>query len=117
VTPAKLESQHLAELHARAAELGVPGFRRMRRDELIAELMARDGGEAAPEEAEAERLPAEEADVQIAEEAEAPAAEEAEDEQPQDAEPPARKGRGKKKEEEEGEGGGRRRRRRRLESR
>ena len=97
MTPAKLESQHLAELHARAAELGVPGYRRMRRDELIAELMARDDGEAASGDAEAERPVAEEADVQIAEEAEAAPAEEAEDEEP-DAEPPARKGRGREEE-------------------
>ena len=97
MTPAKLESQHLAELHARAAELGVPGYRRRRRDELIVELMARDDGEAASGDAEAERPVAEEADVQIAEEAEAAPAEEAEDEEP-DAEPPARKGRGREEE-------------------
>ena len=104
MTTAKLESQHLAELHARAAELGVPGFRRMRRDELIAELMARDDGEVASEEAKDERPAAEEADGQTDEEVEAPPDEEedeeAEDEEPQDEGPPARKGRGKKKEEE-----------------
>jgi transcription termination factor Rho len=103
VNPAKLESQHLAELHARAAELGVPGYRRMRRDELIAELMARDDGEAAPEEAEAERPAIEEADVHIVEEAEDEEPQEAEDEEPEEAEPPARKGRGKEKEEDTGE--------------
>lgn len=103
MTRAELDSKHLAELHARAAELGVPGFRRMRRDELITELMARDGGEAASEEAKAERPAAKEADVQFGEEAEAPSAEEVEDketedEEPEDAEPRARKGRAREEE-------------------
>jgi transcription termination factor Rho len=44
-----LSNQHLARLHARAAELGVPHYRRLRREELIAELESRDGGEAAAE--------------------------------------------------------------------
>ncbi|MEK6252624.1 MAG: Rho termination factor N-terminal domain-containing protein, partial [Actinomycetota bacterium] len=96
MTRAELDSKHLAELHARAAELGVPGFRRMRREELIAELLARDGGESASEEAEAERPAAGEADVQLGEEAEAPLAEEAED-----AEPPAKKGRAREEATEE----------------
>jgi transcription termination factor Rho len=43
----ELEKQHLARLHARAAELGVPGYRRLRREELIAEIVARDDGEDA----------------------------------------------------------------------
>jgi len=43
----ELEKQHLARLHARASELGVPGYRRLRREELIAEIAARDDGEAA----------------------------------------------------------------------
>ena len=103
MTRAELDSKHLAELHARAAELGVPGFRRMRRDQLIAELMARDGGEAASEEAKAERPAAKEADVQFGEEAEAPSAEEVEDKEtedkePEDAEPRARKGRAREEE-------------------
>jgi transcription termination factor Rho len=101
VTPAKLDSKHLAELHARAAELGVPGYRRLRRDELIAELKVREGDESASEETEAERPAseeaegpaAEEADVQLGDDAEAPPAEEAED-----AEPPAKKGRAKEEE-------------------
>jgi transcription termination factor Rho len=43
----ELENQHLARLHARAAELRVPHYRRLRREELIAELVERDGGEPA----------------------------------------------------------------------
>jgi transcription termination factor Rho len=72
VTRAELDSLHLADLHARAAKLGVPGYRKLRRDELIAELLARDDGEPAAEVGEAEPA-AEEADVE-------PTAEELEDE-------------------------------------
>jgi transcription termination factor Rho len=72
VTRAELDSLHLADLHARAAKLGVPGYRKLRRDELIAELLARDDGEPAAEVLEAEPA-AEEADVE-------PTAEEVEDE-------------------------------------
>jgi transcription termination factor Rho len=39
----KLEQQHLADLHARAAELEIPGFRMLRRDRLVAEIRERDG--------------------------------------------------------------------------
>jgi transcription termination factor Rho len=45
----KLNELHLADLHARAAELGVPGYRLLRRDRLVAEIQERDGGAAAPE--------------------------------------------------------------------
>lgn len=50
MTKTELESKHLAELHALAAEAGVPGYRMLRREELIEKLG--DGkspaGEAAP---------------------------------------------------------------------
>src|SRR5712691_9708419 len=59
VTRAELDSKHLAELHARAAQLGIPGYRKLRRDELIAELLDRDGGETGPEQAEVEEAEAE----------------------------------------------------------
>jgi transcription termination factor Rho len=39
----KLEQVHLADLHARAAELGVPRYRMLRREELTSEIAARDG--------------------------------------------------------------------------
>lgn len=43
---AELESKHIAELHALAAEAGVPRYRMLRREELIERLA---GGEAAAE--------------------------------------------------------------------
>jgi transcription termination factor Rho len=43
----KLEELHLADLHARAAELGIPRFRTLRRDRLVAEIRERDGEPAA----------------------------------------------------------------------
>jgi transcription termination factor Rho len=48
----RLKDLHLADLHARAAELGVPGYRMLRRDQLVAEITERDGDAAAePQEA------------------------------------------------------------------
>jgi transcription termination factor Rho len=48
----KLKDLHIADLHARAAELGVPRYRMLRRDELVAEITELDGDAAAePEEA------------------------------------------------------------------
>ena len=38
MTKAELESKHIAELHALAAEAGVPGYRMLRREELIEKL-------------------------------------------------------------------------------
>jgi transcription termination factor Rho len=51
-----LEDLHLADLHARAAELGVPKYRLLRRDRLVAEIQDRDGDAAPP----AERAPTDE---------------------------------------------------------
>jgi transcription termination factor Rho len=45
----KLEGLHLADLHERAAKLGIPRYRMLRRDQLVAEIEGRDG--EAPEEA------------------------------------------------------------------
>ncbi len=39
----ELESKHLAELHSLAAEAGVPGYRMLRREELIEKLSDGDG--------------------------------------------------------------------------
>jgi transcription termination factor Rho len=39
----RLKDLHLACLHARAAELGVPRYRMLRRDQLVAEISERDG--------------------------------------------------------------------------
>ncbi len=54
MSEADLKKLHLAELHERAAELGVPGYRMLRREELIEELQARDGDETRSERAEPE---------------------------------------------------------------
>jgi len=62
-----LEDSPLADLHSLASELGIDGFRRLRKAELIDALLARQGGEEsaaeapeapeAPAEAEAEERP------------------------------------------------------------
>jgi transcription termination factor Rho len=52
VAPEDLAQQHLADLHALAAELGVPRYRRLRRAELVAEIEARRGGPGFAEEIE-----------------------------------------------------------------
>jgi len=44
VTKAELESKHLAELHALAAEAGVEGYRMLPRTELIEKLAGGEGG-------------------------------------------------------------------------
>ncbi len=49
----ELEQSPLADLHLLANELGVDGFRRLRREELIAAIVTRQSGEAAPSEAAA----------------------------------------------------------------
>src|SRR4051794_7338438 len=57
---AALEDSPLADLHALASELGIDGFRRLRREALIDAILERQGGEAgagAPVDAE-ERAPA-----------------------------------------------------------
>lgn len=56
----KLEELHLADLHARAAELGISGYRLLRRERLVAEI-EESGGEAAapPTEPEGETPPPE----------------------------------------------------------
>jgi transcription termination factor Rho len=47
----ELEQSPLADLHLLANELGVDGFRRLRREELIDAIVTRQSGEAAPSEA------------------------------------------------------------------
>jgi transcription termination factor Rho len=46
----RLDELHLADLHARAAQLGVPRYRLLRREQLVAEISERDGEAAAPPE-------------------------------------------------------------------
>jgi hypothetical protein len=56
MTKAELESKHIAELHALAAEAGVPRYRMLRREELVEKLL--DGKPAKAErEPRAERAP------------------------------------------------------------
>src|SRR5439155_7525315 len=64
-----LEQSPLADLHLLANELGVDGFRRLRKPDLVDAILARQGGEAEPA-AEAAAV-AEAADVAAAETAEA----------------------------------------------
>src|SRR5439155_14387169 len=54
---AALEDSPLADLHALASELGIDGFRRLRKAQLVDAILARQGGEdgvAVEAEAEAE---------------------------------------------------------------
>jgi len=44
----ELEASPLADLHAIASELGVEGFRAMRKQDLIAEILSEQGGEEEP---------------------------------------------------------------------
>jgi transcription termination factor Rho len=53
----ELESSPLADLHAIASELGLEGFRGMRRDDLIGAILAAQGGEEPAPEPEDEREP------------------------------------------------------------
>ena len=56
----RLKELHLADLHARAAELAVPRYRMLRRDELVAEITERGGDAGAePEEAPEPKEPPE----------------------------------------------------------
>jgi len=50
MTKAELESKHLAELHALAADAGVPRYRMLRRGELIDALAGGNGGGTAARE-------------------------------------------------------------------
>jgi hypothetical protein len=48
MTKTELESKHIAELHALAAEAEVPRYRMLRREELIEKLSDGDGGSSRP---------------------------------------------------------------------
>ena len=74
----QLEESPLADLHAIASELGIEGFRRLRREELIETLLAAEGGEGASGEGEAKAEAAVEEADEEAEAEEAQAQEEAE---------------------------------------
>ncbi|HXR30829.1 MAG TPA: Rho termination factor N-terminal domain-containing protein [Solirubrobacterales bacterium] len=58
MTKAELESKHIAELHALAAEAGVPGYRMLRREDLVEKLLyGKAGGEEKPPREKRERPP------------------------------------------------------------
>ena len=70
----ELEKSPLADLHLLANELGVDGFRRLRKAELIDAIVARQSGDAvpeAPEAPEAPEVPEEETEEEEEEEEEA----------------------------------------------
>jgi len=54
ITRSALEASPLADLHAIASELGIDGFRRLRKADLVDKIIAQQGGEDAAAEAEAE---------------------------------------------------------------
>jgi len=85
---ADLMDKHLAELHATAAELGVPSYRKLRRERLIEEIDAR--GEGADVEAGVEESAQEPAPVAAVEDVVEPAHAAADEEPPVDAEPSER---------------------------
>ena len=51
----QLQKEHLARLHERAAELGVPHYRRLAREKLIDEIASRGGGKASERQAKPRR--------------------------------------------------------------
>jgi transcription termination factor Rho len=67
----ELEQSPLADLHAIASELGVEGYRRLRKEELISAILDGEDGDAAPEEESGDSPEAEAEPAEIAEEPEA----------------------------------------------
>ena len=53
----ELEQSHLADLHAIASELGIEGYRRLSRDDLIEAILAGDGGDEADDKKPADEKP------------------------------------------------------------
>jgi transcription termination factor Rho len=92
----ELESSPLADLHAIASELGIEGFRGMRKDDLIGAILGAQGGEEPEDEREPDEVPSDEAlEPSFAGEPEEPIADEPADdaeavtEEADDAEPTA----------------------------
>jgi transcription termination factor Rho len=82
--PRELQASPLADLHALAAELGLEGFRRLRKEELIKQIVAVQGGEM-PADDEPEAILSEDAATALDEEplaAEEPPAAAADDDGP-----------------------------------
>jgi transcription termination factor Rho len=70
ISPADLEASPLADLHALASALGIDGFRRLRKDDLIDAILARQGAAAPARRARASTRRAASAAAPAAEEAE-----------------------------------------------
>jgi transcription termination factor Rho len=87
----ELEDSPLADLHAIASELGLEGFRTLRRETLIDSILESQGGEAAPDDSEPDEVPAAERleEPETEAEPEPEAEEEAEPEAEEEAEPEA----------------------------
>lgn len=73
LTRSALEASPLADLHALAAELGLDGYRRLRKADLIGRIIERQGGEPDAPEEEAAEAEAAEAEAPEAEAVEASA--------------------------------------------
>src|SRR5256885_7044481 len=94
-----LEASPLADLHVIASELGLDGFRRLRKAQLIDAIVERQGGEAGgdateTEDAVADAEPAADADTETETEAESGSETEADTESEAEAERPRRRRRG-----------------------
>src|SRR4051794_7130453 len=91
-----LEQSPLADLHLLANELGVDGFRRLRKPDLVDAILARQSGEAPVAAVEAEEVAVEapEPELQVA----------ADDDAPKRSRRGRRGGRGRRREEDEGDG-------------
>jgi transcription termination factor Rho len=94
--PKELEKSPLADLHTIASELGVEGFRRMRKDDLIKAIL-KDGGGEPDEEPEADEEPPEpdgpaETEAVLEEEEEEPEPEPEEEPEPEPEEEDIRSG-------------------------
>jgi transcription termination factor Rho len=76
--PRELQASPLADLHALAAELGLEGFRRLRKEELIKQIVAAGGGEMPTD----EEPPAEDPELTLYEDAAPEPAESTEGEAP-----------------------------------
>src|SRR5919201_1070716 len=83
----ELEASPLADLHAIAAELGLEGYRALRKEELIARILDAQDGEPTPDAAEdapAAEEPGEEAELDVVDSTHPP------DTEPEVAEEPVR---------------------------
>jgi transcription termination factor Rho len=97
ISPADLEASPLADLHALASALGIDGFRRLRKDDLVDAILARQGASVPPRarartpRAAAAVAPPEE--VEVASEDDGPPREGSDERPPRSSRPRRRRGR------------------------